>query len=73
MAFLVDVVKKTVEHRRLHKEQKWNDFLQLMIDASAGEKGERSDEKQNINTKNNTEQTSATGSHKQSLFSIHKY
>lgn len=60
IAFLVDVVKKTVEHRRLHKEQKWNDFLQLMIDAAAGEKGERSDEKRDINAKNNTEQTSAT-------------
>ncbi|PNF19766.1 Cytochrome P450 9e2 [Cryptotermes secundus] len=57
MAFLVDVLKKTVEHRRQHKEQKWNDFLQLMIDAAAQERGERSDEKQDIN---DTKQTSAT-------------
>lgn len=59
----MDVVKKTVQYRRQHKEQKWNDFLQLMIDAAAQEKGE-SDEKQDINAKNNTKQTSATGSHK---------
>lgn len=61
MAFLVDVVKQTVEHRRQHKEEKWNDFLQLMIDAATQERGERSDEEQDINAKNNTKQTSATG------------
>lgn len=60
----MDVVKETIEHRRLHKEQKWNDFLQLIIDAAAGEKEEGSDEKEDINAKNNTKQTSATGSHK---------
>lgn len=59
----MDVVKKTVEYRRLHKEQKRNDFLQLMIDAAEQEKGERSDEKQDINAKNNTQQTSGMGDH----------
>jgi hypothetical protein len=64
MAFLVDVVKKTIQHRRQHKEQKWNDFLQLIIDAAADEKGAGSDEKQDITAINDTKQTSAIGSHK---------
>lgn len=63
MAFLVDVVKKTKEHRRLHKEEKWNDFLQLMLDASAEAKEEGGDEKQDDGVKSNTKKTSTTGNH----------
>jgi len=38
LEFLTNVVKKTKEYRSIHKEQKWNDFLQLMIDAAEEEK-----------------------------------
>jgi hypothetical protein len=63
VAFLVDVVKKTKEQRRLQKEEKWNDFLQLMLNAAAEEKGEGGDETQANNVKNNTKKRSTTGNH----------
>jgi hypothetical protein len=61
VAFLVDVVKKTKEHRKLQKDQKWNDFLQLILDAAEEEKGDGGDEKQDISVKNSTKKTSTTG------------
>jgi len=45
-------VKKTKEYRSIHKEQKWNDFLQLMIDAAEEEK-EGTYDKQDKSAKNN--------------------
>jgi hypothetical protein len=57
----VDFVKTTKEHRRLQKGQKWNDFLQLMLDAAKEEKEECGDTKQDNNVKNNTKKTSTTG------------
>lgn len=56
--FLVNVVKKTKEYRSTHKEQKWNDFLQLMIDAAEEEK-EGCDEKQDNSATNNSKKASA--------------
>lgn len=56
--FLVDVVKKTKEHRRLHKEQEWNDFLQLMLDAAEEEKGEGIDKTEDSSAKSSTKKTS---------------
>jgi hypothetical protein len=63
MAFLVTLVKTTKEHRRLQKGQKWNDFLQLMLDAAKEEKEESGDMKQDSDVKNNTKKTSTTGKH----------
>jgi hypothetical protein len=60
VAFLVDVVKKTKEHRKLQKDQNWNDFLQLILDAAEEEKGDGGDEKQD-SVKNSTKKTSTTG------------
>jgi hypothetical protein len=56
-------VKKTKEYRSTHKEQKWNDFLQLMIDAAEEEK-EGCDEKQDNSATNNSKKASAAGKHK---------
>ena len=53
-------MKKTKEYRSIHKEQKWNDFLQLMLDAAEEEK-EVTDDKQDNSAKNNLRKTSATG------------
>jgi hypothetical protein len=61
MDFLVDVVKKTTEHRRLHKEQKWNDFLQLMLDTAEDEKGEAGDTQEISAESNKTKKPSTTG------------
>jgi hypothetical protein len=53
-------VKKTKEYRSIHKEQKWNDFLQLMIDAAEEEK-EGTGDMQINSAKNNLRKTSTTG------------
>jgi len=53
-------VKKTREYRSTHKEQKWNDFLQLIIDAAEEEK-EGTDDKQDNSAKNNLRKTPTTG------------
>ena len=43
---MVDVVRKTKEYRTQHKEEKRNDFLQLMMDAAEDETGKtKSDDK----------------------------
>jgi len=55
-------VKTTKEYRSAHKGQKWNDFLQLMIDAAEEEK-EGTDDKQDNSDKNNLRKTSTTGKH----------
>lgn len=49
LTFLVDVVKKTKEYRTLHKDQRRNDFLQLMMDAAE----EETKENQNLAESNN--------------------
>jgi hypothetical protein len=59
MEFLANVVKKTKDYRSIHKEQKWNDFLQLMIDAAEEEK--QGTDKQDNSAKNNLRKTSTTG------------
>lgn len=56
----MNVVKTTKEYRTIHKEQKWNDFLQLMIDAAEEEK-EGTDDKQDKSAKNNSRKISTTG------------
>ena len=53
-------MKKTKEYRSIHKEQKWNDFLQLLIDVAEEEKGD-TDDKQDNSAKNNVRKTSTTG------------
>jgi hypothetical protein len=53
-------VKTTKEYRTKHKEQKWNDLLQLMIDAAEEEK-EGTDDKQDTSAKMNSWKISTTG------------
>jgi len=57
-------VKKTKEYRSIHKDQKWNDFLQLLIDAAEKDK-EGTDDKKDNSAKNNLIKTSATGKYHQ--------
>ncbi|PSN47000.1 hypothetical protein C0J52_15328 [Blattella germanica] len=60
LLFLVDVVKKTKEYRRAHKDRKWNDFLQLMIDAA--EEDVKQNEKENVNVNSKNKKPSETSS-----------
>ena len=53
-------MKNTKEYRSKHKEQKWNDFLQLLIDAAEEEK-EGTDDKQDNSAKNKSRKSSTTG------------
>lgn len=58
LEFLANVVKNTKEHRSKHKEQKWNDFLQLLIDAAEQDKD--GSDKQDNSAKNRSRKTSTT-------------
>ncbi|XP_069683724.1 cytochrome P450 9e2-like [Periplaneta americana] len=57
VTFLVDVVKKTKEYRKQHKEQEWNDFLQLMLDAAEEEMEEGMSKTEDTSTKSSTKKT----------------
>ncbi|KAJ9576188.1 hypothetical protein L9F63_006921 [Diploptera punctata] len=50
MTFLVDVVKNTKDYRMKHKEERRNDFLQLMMDAAEEDTKQNQNSKQSNNT-----------------------
>ncbi|XP_069683719.1 cytochrome P450 9e2-like [Periplaneta americana] len=56
--FLANVVKETKQYRTVHKEQKWNDLLQLMLDAAEEEQEEGISKNEDSSTKTSTRKTS---------------